>query len=220
MSDIFKYNGKLLIVDGKLAANENCCCGFCCVCIGPFYGYGIVFPPGFDTLSYGAFKPFGGIVPLQGWDGEVTFTNEEGLFIVIERRDGALVTEPEEGFTAVSAAYGTGGLCHYIEQLQNGVTIEGKTYIINGDDDNLYFGSSEWTITDSKKYSECFNECSDKKCCEQCRDIDTSSLQSFIETSNDPCGSFCSSSNKICCEERQLYDENNLCACLCDKSSD
>jgi hypothetical protein len=26
MSPLFTYKGKLLVVDGKLAANENCCC--------------------------------------------------------------------------------------------------------------------------------------------------------------------------------------------------
>jgi|688.fasta_scaffold07784_6 hypothetical protein len=30
MSPLFTYNGKLLVVDGKLAANENCCCGCDC----------------------------------------------------------------------------------------------------------------------------------------------------------------------------------------------
>jgi hypothetical protein len=31
MSPLFTYNGKLLVVDGKLATNENCCCGDCCI---------------------------------------------------------------------------------------------------------------------------------------------------------------------------------------------
>ena len=30
MSPLFTYNGKLLVVDGKLATNSNCCCGKCC----------------------------------------------------------------------------------------------------------------------------------------------------------------------------------------------
>lgn len=29
MSPIFKYNGKILNIDGKLAANKNCCCDPC-----------------------------------------------------------------------------------------------------------------------------------------------------------------------------------------------
>ena len=32
MSPLFTYNGKLLVVDGKLAANQNCCCGCVCSC--------------------------------------------------------------------------------------------------------------------------------------------------------------------------------------------
>lgn len=29
MSPLYLYNGKLLVVDGKLAINQNCCCGEC-----------------------------------------------------------------------------------------------------------------------------------------------------------------------------------------------
>lgn len=31
MSPIYTYNGKLLVVDEKLATNENCCCAQCCL---------------------------------------------------------------------------------------------------------------------------------------------------------------------------------------------
>ena len=33
MSPLYLYNNKLLINDGKLAANENCCCSQCSLCI-------------------------------------------------------------------------------------------------------------------------------------------------------------------------------------------
>jgi hypothetical protein len=44
MSPLYTYESKLLVVNGKLAANENCCCGECCInenffiegIVGPF----------------------------------------------------------------------------------------------------------------------------------------------------------------------------------------
>ena len=48
MSPLFRYNGKLLVVDGKLATNENCCCknGICWA-----RSRGVLFPQDLDDLD-------------------------------------------------------------------------------------------------------------------------------------------------------------------------
>lgn len=221
MSPLFTYNGKLLIVDGKLAADENCCCdkGFCCRCIGPIYAYSVVFDEGgIVDPDYGSRKPFARISPEVGssWPGSIGFKNDEGFIIVIEY-DGGLKEPVPPGFQATNASYNAGGLaCRTIEGLENGLLIDGITYEINGEVDSGYPNAGEWT-TDGEKYSICSKTCFDKECCEQCREIDLSSFQSFFETSSDNCGFFISSSNKVCCEYPQPYNENDLGSCLCDK---
>jgi hypothetical protein len=194
--------------------------GFCCVCVGPSYGYAVDLRNSEGDI--GAYKPFAGTIPIGGWGGTITYKNdlneeeEELAFIVKEPGLPPPVLAPN--FSPVSASYNTGYQpCRFIEQLQNGVTIGGKTYVINGNDDNDYEYSSAWTLDDgNKKYSVCRNDC-DQACCEQCREIDQSSIQTFSETANDPCGFFTSAVNKVCCEESQLYDENNLGSCLCEE---
>jgi hypothetical protein len=205
---------------------------FCCFCLGPAYSYAI------DLRNLGgdigANKPFGGIpAPIDGWDGTIIYENEEGQTLEIIKAPGMPLEEVAANFSPVSASYNSGfKRCRYVEQLQNGVTIESKTYIINGDDDNSYSGSSEWIIDfDSQKYSSCAASCENilsfnsdccstnsfTYCCEQCREIDITSLSSFVSTAQDPCGFLTSSSSKVCCETFQPYDENNLGSCLCEE---
>jgi len=192
----------------------------CCVCVGPSYGYTVNLSNSGGDI--GADKPFGGLTPAGGWGGTITYKNdlneeEEELAFII-KEPGLPPPEPASNFSPVEASYNSGYKpCRYVEQLQNGVTIQGKTYIINGDDDNAYEYSSAWTLDDgNKKYSVCRNDC-DKACCEQCREIDQSSIEKFVETANDPCGFSTSAVNKVCCETAQLYDENNLGSCLCEE---
>jgi hypothetical protein len=200
---------------------------FCCFCLGPAYSYAI------DLRNLGgdigANKPFGGIpAPIDGWDGTIIYENEEGQTLEIIKAPGMPLEEVAANFSPVSASYNSGfKRCRYVEQLQNGVTIGSKTYIINGDDDNVYSYSSSW-IPDfgAAKYSTCLNEslesestgkdCSNNQCCDECREIDLTSLSSFASTAQDPCGFLTSSSSKVCCETFQPYDENNLASCLCN----
>jgi hypothetical protein len=190
--------------------------GFCCICVGPSYGYTVDLSNSGGDI--GADKPFGGLTPAGGWGGTITYEDGQGQLVFVSKDVGMPPPEIADNLTPVSASYNTGYKpCRYVEQLQNGVTIQGKTYIINGDDDSAYPYSSAWTLDDgNKKYSVCRNDC-DKACCEQCREIDQSSIEKFGETANDPCGFFTSAVNKVCCEDPQLYDENNLGSCLCEE---
>jgi hypothetical protein len=195
---------------------DNCDApSFCCICVGPSYGYTVDLTARADL---GDGKPFAGIAPADGWGGTITYEDGQGLSVFVKKEEGIPPIEVADNLTPVSASYNIGYKpCRYIEQLQNGVTIQGKTYVINGDDDDDYEHSSEWILDqDNKKYSVCRNDC-DKACCEQCREIDPSSIQTFSETANDPCGFFTSAVNKVCCETAQPYDENNLGSCLCEE---
>jgi hypothetical protein len=199
MSPLFTYNGKLLVVDGKLATNQNCCCeppgGFCCYCSGPGYSYSA------DNYLL-ILKPFAGIIPQFGWECIAVWFNEEEQFFIF--LPGGVEGPPNFEFQNMTCQTGL-FRCRYVEALENNTLGTG----INGVNDEL-FGTTDWAVSTGK-----FHSCSEnlsKEECEQCRDVKD------LETAQDFCGVFTPKKDKPnsqCCFPAPEYNPNDGQNCIC-----
>ena len=86
MSPLYLYNGKLLVKDGALATNENCCCVECC---GTQPAITINFGP--DATGGFAF-PYGQVVvPFVGFDRHLPYSLDIGCTLVWSTGNGLTI---------------------------------------------------------------------------------------------------------------------------------
>lgn len=203
MSPLFTYKGKLLQQNGKLAANEQCCCGetgsYCCYCAGPSYGYNA------NNIALNTKLFCGTQAPPQGWDCVVTWRNPDtGQVLSLPREN-----PPPGGFVFINMLCDTGFFrCRVVQALVNDDFGFGG---LNGIQDQLP-GTTDWVESLGPLHA-CLENIS-KEECEQCREL----VAGDMETFNDLCGTFTlkkDKPNSQCCFPFPQYNAADGQNCIC-----
>lgn len=151
MTSLFRYNGKLLVRDGKLAISSNCCCDTCCNCAS----LQDAADQGHDleaTFTVGGFTRTITLTLISTiefcflWLGTLEIDLFESCFEAPQAPDIAVWCDPDDGLAYI-------GMQESFAFPHIGCTIINqnfKRFDSEDCDGSLFTGSASWTLTGSE----------------------------------------------------------------------
>lgn len=184
LPEVYSFNDKLLIYNGALAIDPNCCCGdnLCCWCADYAYYYYYGGPIGGNTRRLGILGPPN---PPGKWFCSITWRTPGNTFVSLNED---VLVPPEYIF--VSKFCNTGGYpCRFMEYVWN--TADNK-------DREPPFGQQiygRW-YRGAFKYTACIENYFTREECVRCRELETTpepgeeGLNEWLRKLSDLCGNY------------------------------